>query len=355
MYNGKTVLITGHTGFKGSWLSIWLHMLGANVIGFALDPINAEDNFSITGIGKRIIDIRGDITNLSSLYDVMNQHKPEFVFHLAAQSLVLQSYEDPVLTYNTNVMGTLHVLEAVRRVESVRSCVLVTTDKCYENREHVWGYRETDALGGYDPYSSSKACAELLISSYRNSYFNKLDYSLHRTALASVRAGNVIGGGDWSNNRLIPDCFRAIRNGDPIIIRNPQSIRPWQHVLEPLYGYLLLASRLYLGEIAFAEAWNFGPNDSDTRSVEWIVKRIIEKWRDYSKYSIIPSDGRHEANYLKLDCSKAKNLLDWQPRWSLETALDKIVEWNQQFYEGSDMLEVCKDQINSFLETYMEV
>lgn len=353
-WENKKVLVTGHTGFKGSWLVIWLHMLGAKVIGYGLDPITEDDNYVVTGIGKSIVDIRADIRNGKSLKEVMQLHQPEFVFHLAAQPLVLSSYEDPVTTYETNVMGTLHVLEGIKTCGSVRAGIMVTSDKCYENKEMLWGYHETDAMGGYDPYSSSKGCAELLISSYRNSYFNERNYAAHHTAIASVRAGNVIGGGDWSPNRLVPDCIRSFLNNEMIEIRNPQAIRPWQHVIEPLSGYLTLAAKLYVDGPQYAEGWNFGPDDGNAKEVEWIVQYLSNKWGDTQPYEVVSNTAAHEAKYLKLDCSKAKHVLNWHPKWDLSTSLDKIIEWTHDFMKGNNMLEICRKQIQEYMELKTE-
>jgi CDP-glucose 4,6-dehydratase len=348
IYRGKTVLITGHTGFKGSWLSIWLKELGAKVVGYSLNPSTSEDNFVLSGLNNRIIDIRGDVRDLDKLKKVFKEHKPEFVFHLAAQPLVRLSYEMPLATYETNVMGTLNVLEAIRASSSVKAGIMITTDKCYENKEQIWGYRETDALGGYDPYSSSKGCAEILIASYRNSYFNPKQYELHQKAIASVRAGNVIGGGDWSKDRLIPDAVRALMNDEPINIRNPHSTRPWQFVLEPLYGYLLLASKMYEGGISYSSAWNFGPNEDNLVAVNKVVDCMIRCWGRGS-YKILENDTnlKHEAALLSLDCTKAKTYLNWKPTYDIENALRLTVDWYKH-YKEIDVYELCAQQIKNY-------
>ncbi len=319
-WRGKRVFLTGHTGFKGSWLSLWLQQLGAEVTGYALQPPTNPSLFDVANVGARH-DIASSATSAMAqpLSRAMREAAPDIVIHMAAQPLVRHSYVDPVETYSTNVMGTVHLLEAVRQTPSVRAVVNVTTDKCYENKEWVWGYRENEPMGGYDPYSNSKGCAELVTSAYRSSFFNPAKYGEHRVALATARAGNVIGGGDWADDRLIPDILRAISAGQPVVIRNPHAIRPWQHVLEPLSGYLQLAQRLYEDGVAYAEGWNFGPNDEDAKPVQWIVERLTQQWGEGASWQLDDGDHPHEAHYLKLDCSKAKMRLDWQPRWHLRT------------------------------------
>jgi CDP-glucose 4,6-dehydratase len=279
---------------------------------------------------------------------VFNKYQPEIVIHMAAQSLVRHSYADPVETYSTNVMGTVHLLETARLADSVRAIVIVTSDKCYENREWVWGYRENEAMGGYDPYSNSKGCAELVTSAYRNSYFNPKNFADHQVALASVRAGNVIGGGDWAEDRLIPDIMRAIVKGEPVLIRNPHAIRPWQHVLEPLSGYLMLAKKLWEDGATYSEAWNFGPNDEDTKPVSWIVDRLTTAWGERANWVLDGREHPHEAHYLKLECSKSKSRLNWRPRWSLEETLGAIVDWHREYQTGKDMREVTLRQIAAY-------
>ncbi|WGU93818.1 CDP-glucose 4,6-dehydratase [Paenibacillus dendritiformis] len=347
-WNGKKVFLTGHTGFKGSWLSLWLSSLEAKVTGYALQPITTPNLFELSRLDEIMEkNYIGDIRDLVGLTQAMKESEPEIVIHMAAQPLVRESYVDPMGTYSTNVMGTVNVLEAVRACESVTTVINVTTDKCYENREWVWGYRENDPLGGYDPYSSSKACSELVTKSYRNSFFS--DHSKERrVAISSARAGNVIGGGDWAADRLVPDCLRSLLANDIITIRNPYAIRPWQHVLEPLSGYLLLAEKMYEHGPKFADAWNFGPNDADAKPVEWIVKTLCEKWGNSAQVEIDQRPSPHEAKYLKLDCSKAMTELEWRPNWNLESTLQKIVDWTLAYQSGMDMRKVSLEQIADF-------
>ncbi len=342
---GKRVLLTGHTGFKGSWLSLWLQSMGAKVVGYALPPPTNPSLFEVANVSLGMTSIIGDIRDLTQLQTVFTEHQPEIVIHMAAQPLVRHSYLEPVETYSTNVMGVVNLLEAVRQTKSIKAVVNVTTDKCYENREWTWGYRENEAMGGFDPYSSSKGCAELVTAAYRNSYFHSDKYQVHGVAVATGRAGNVIGGGDWAEDRLIPDTIRAIASGQPVSIRNPHSIRPWQHVLEPLSGYLSLAQRLYEEGPGFAEAWNFGPNDDDAKPVDWILEKLIKTWGDGASWKLDGGSHPHEAHYLKLDCSKAKSLLQWQPRWSLSTAIDQICVWHKAHLAGEDMRNICLCQI----------
>lgn len=344
----KRVFITGHTGFKGSWLSLWLHSLGAIVTGYALDPPTDPSLFELCKIGNLVKSITGDVRNSKLLNQAMIGANPEIIIHMAAQSLVRDSYKDPVETYSTNVMGTVNLFEAVRKCKGVKAVINVTTDKCYENREWYWGYRENEPMCGYDPYSNSKACSELVTSSYRSSFFNSKDYETHGVGIASARSGNVIGGGDWATDRLIPDCVRSILKGEKILIRNPQAIRPWQHVLEPLSGYLMLAEKLYEKGPRYAEAWNFGPNDQDAKNVEWIVKKICAKWGQNVSYVIDKGEHPHEAHYLKLDCSKAKSELCWYPKWNLEYAIDKVMEWVRAYRNGQDLYKVGLRQIEEY-------
>lgn len=353
-WRGKRVLLTGHTGFKGSWLALWLQSLGAEVTGYALTPPTAPSLFEVAKVGARMNSIIGDIRDLDRLSKAFADHQPEVVIHMAAQPLVRHSYHEPVETYSTNVMGTVNLLEAVRRTKSVRAVVNVTSDKCYDNREWVWGYRENEPMGGYDPYSNSKGCAELVTSAYRNSYFHPDKYSTHGVALASARAGNVIGGGDWATDRLIPDIMRAIANGEAVHIRSPHAIRPWQHVLEPLSGYLVLAERLHQDGAAYAEGWNFGPSDEDARPVQWIVERLTSTWGEGANWKLDAGDHPHEAHYLKLDCSKAKARLHWQPRWHLAHTLSAIVEWHRAHRDGQDMREVTQRQIDAYMASIQE-
>ena len=331
-WKGRRVFLTGHTGFKGGWLALWLSWLGAEVRGYALDPSTTPSLFEAAGVGAVVDDVRGDIRDAAKLEKAMQEFAPEVVFHLAAQPLVRYSYQDPIGTYETNVIGTARVLDAVRRTPSVRAVVSVTTDKCYENKEWIWPYRETDPLGGYDPYSASKACAEIVSASFRQSFFPVEQLRLpggHQVAVATGRAGNVIGGGDWSTDRLIPDLVRGFLSGAPVSIRRPHSIRPWQHVLEPLHGYMTLALKLLEPDAArFATAYNFGPTEDDARPVAWIADRMTRFWGDGASW-VLDEDPNapHEATYLKLDASRARHDLAWVPRLRLETALGWLVEW----------------------------
>ena len=345
---GRKVFLTGHTGFKGGWLSLWLQSLGADLTGFALEPPTEPSLFKVANVGQGMRSIIGDIRDSESLMRAMRDARPEVVIHMAAQPLVRYSYENPVETYSTNVMGTVHLLEGVRAVGTVRSAVVVTSDKCYENKEWEWGYRENEAMGGYDPYSNSKGCAELVVSSYRSSYFNPLAYEKHGVALATGRAGNVIGGGDWADDRLIPDMLRAVEAGRPVVIRNPHSIRPWQHVLEPLNGYLMLAEKLHEKGAGFAQAWNFGPDDEDAKPVGWIVDKLTEQWGDSASWVLDGKDHLHEAHFLKLDCSKAKSHLSWRPRWNIEEAIENIIDWHRGYINGCSMREMTLKQIESY-------
>jgi CDP-glucose 4,6-dehydratase len=352
-WQNKRVFLTGHTGFKGGWLALWLASKGAIVRGYALDPSTDPSLFTTARIASQIEDIRGDIRNPAALEPALRDFAPQVVFHLAAQPLVRLSYSDPILTYETNVIGTARVLEAIRRTPSVRAIVSVTTDKCYENREDpTHAYRESDPLGGYDPYSSSKACAELVSSAYRQSYFHPARISEHNVALATARAGNVIGGGDWSIDRLIPDLIRSWVAGEPVRIRRPHSIRPWQHVLEPLHGYIRLAEQLLSPNRAdaahFATAYNFGPADSDARPVSWIVDKMTHFWGDGASWVLDPDPGVHEAGYLKLDASRAHTDLNWTPRLNLEAALQWLVEWYRAWCSGDDMNSFTLNQIKKY-------
>ncbi|MDH1429849.1 CDP-glucose 4,6-dehydratase [Comamonas aquatica] len=340
---GKRVLMTGHTGFKGSWLSLWLQSLGATLRGIALAPPTTPALFEVARVAEGMEHRITDIRNFVAVKAQMDEFQPEIVFHMAAQPLVRLSYSQPVETYATNVMGTVHVLEAARHSGSVKAIVNITTDKCYENREWVWGYREDEPMGGHDPYSNSKGCAELVSSAYRKSFLQGAGI-----AMATARAGNVIGGGDWALDRLVPDILRALEKRESVLIRNPHAIRPWQHVLEPLSGYLLLAERLYLHGQLDAEGWNFGPRDEDARAVQWIVEHICENWGSGASWALQHGDHPHEASFLKLDISKARQRLQWTPRWSLEVALKHITEWQQAWIKGQDMRSVCLNQINQY-------
>lgn len=342
-WQGKSVFLTGHTGFKGGWLAIWLTHLGAKVYGYALNPPTENNFFSATGLISRLAGHTiSDMRDASALVSAIQAAQPDVVLHLAAQPLVRYSYIDPVETYAVNVMGTVNLLEAVRKTASVKAVVNVTTDKCYENREWVWPYRESEAMGGFDPYSSSKACSELVTAAYRRSFFES-----NNVSLASARAGNVIGGGDWAADRLIPDFLRALDVGQPLVIRSPQATRPWQHVLEPLSGYLALAQKLYEEGSSFADAWNFGPEDSDAKSVQWIVEKLCSQI-PHASWQCDTLLQPHEANMLKLDSSKAKALLAWHPRWNLQTALQMTLAWHQAWKEHADMDDVSIMQIQHY-------
>lgn len=347
-WRGRKVFLTGHTGFKGSWLSLWLQQMGAELTGYALAPPTDPSLFEVAGVGQGMTSIIADIRDGAALAAAMRQVAPEIVIHMAAQPLVRRSYVDPIETYSTNVMGSVYLLEAVRQTPSVRGVLNVTTDKCYENREWVWGYRENEPMGGYDPYSNSKGCAELVSAAYRNSFFNAARHGDHQVALATARAGNVIGGGDWAADRLIPDVLAAFARGEAVVLRNPQATRPWQHVLEPLRGYLMLAEKLCTAGPAFAEAWNFGPHADDARPVEWIVHQLAEKWGDDAHWQIDGSDHPHEAGYLKLDISKAAHGLDWHPALRLAEALDLIVDWAHCAQAGGDLRTLTQAQILAY-------
>lgn len=347
-WSGKRVLLTGHTGFKGGWMALWLQSLGAQVVGYALTPPTETNLFELAAVGSGMHSVIGDIRDLAKLQATLAEHRPEVVFHMAAQPLVRYSYQNPVETYSTNVMGTVHLLEAVRQTSGVKAVVNITTDKCYENREWAWGYRENEPMGGYDPYSNSKGCAELVSAAYRSSFFNPATYAQHGVALATVRAGNVIGGGDWAADRLIPDILAAFESGRPVHIRNPHAIRPWQHVLEPLRGYLTLAERLCAMGPEFGEAWNFGPSDEDAREVGWIVQEMARMWGADAQWQVDSAEHPHEAHYLKLDISKARSRLSWQPAMRLPQALQLITHWAQQRRAGVDLRALTLAQIGAY-------
>lgn len=347
-FSGKRVFITGHTGFKGSWLSIWLMKAGAEVTGYALEPPTDPSMFEICGIGNRIRSITGDIRNRDALEKALTEAGPEIVFHMAAQPLVRLSYDRPVETYETNVMGTVNLLDAIRRCSAVKAVVIVTSDKCYENRESFWGYRETDRLGGYDPYSNSKACQELVTSAYINSFFNTADYDRHGIAISTARAGNVIGGGDFALDRLVPDIIKSIISGSQLSIRNPRAVRPWQHVMEPLYGYMTLARKLYLEGPAYSGAWNFGPDDENIKTVDWIAQRLLRLFGKDGGYVQDNGSNPHETSCLKLDSTKARQLLGFSPRLDIDRALQLTTYWVNAFMDKKDMLSVTLDQIDEY-------
>lgn len=347
-WHGKRVFLTGHTGFKGSWMSLWLQSLGVELTGYALSPPTMPSLFEEADIAHGMHSIVGDIRDLLTLQQAVRAAQPEIIIHMAAQPLVRYSYQNPVETYAANVMGTVHLLEAVRNTPGVKAVVNITTDKCYENREWVWGYRENEPMGGYDPYSNSKGCAELVSAAYRSSFFNANSYDQHGVALATVRAGNVIGGGDWAQDRLISDILAAFEQGKVVNIRNPQAVRPWQHVLEPLRGYLTLAERLYEEGPSYAEGWNFGPNDEDAKPVSWIVERMAEMWGHNAQWQVDAGEHPHEANYLKLDISKARSRLDWHPALRLNDALKLIVDWAKQRQAGGDIHKLTLSQVRTY-------
>lgn len=347
-WKARRIFLTGHTGFKGSWLALWLAKLGARVRGFALDPATEPNLFTVANVGGDIEDVRGDVRNFEALNTSMVEFEPDVVFHLAAQPLVRHSYQDPLGTYATNVMGTAHMLEAVRHCPSVRSVVCVTTDKCYHNQEWVWPYRETDPLGGSDPYASSKACAEIVAAAYRHSYFSNGCEQGSRAGIATVRAGNVIGGGDWSEDRLIPDLIRGFEDGSPVLIRRPKAIRPWQHVLEAVYGYMTLADRLIENPAQFSSAYNFGPDERDTQSVDQVATALATLWGKGAAWTHDQSSTVHETHLLRLDSSKACAELGWKPRLKLQTALEWIVAWHRNHLNGADMHMETLRQITEY-------
>jgi len=343
-WENKRVYLTGHTGFKGSWLSLWLSSMGAEVKGYALKPETIPNLFEVANVSEKIQSEIGDIRDLVQLRTSMQDFNPDILIHMAAQPLVRLSYKEPVDTYDTNVMGTVKVLEAARSCSNLKAIVSVTTDKCYENKEWIWGYREDEAMGGHDPYSSSKGCAELVTSAYRRSFMQEKGIGL-----ASARSGNVIGGGDWSDDRLIPDILNAFENKQAVIIRNPKSTRPWQHVLEPLSGYLVLAQHLYNDPQDYAEGWNFGPKDEDAKPVDWILDKMVDKWQGNASWQLDNDSHPHEAGFLKLDISKAKSKLNWQPTWQLEKTLERTTQWHQMWLNKVDMQHICLNEINDYM------
>lgn len=346
-WRDKRVLLTGHTGFKGSWLSLWLQELGAQLLGYALAPGPGESLFELAGVGESMRSVYGDIRSAEALEQIFCSFNPEIVFHLAAQPLVRASYLKPVETYEVNVMGTIRLLEAVRKAPACRVVVVITSDKCYENKEWPWGYRESDPMGGHDPYSSSKACAELVTAAYRHSFFQQKGAS-QRVALASARAGNVIGGGDFSVDRIIPDFMSALAGGRPLRVRNPEAVRPWQHVLEPLRGYLMLAERLWTQPDEYAHGWNFGPPTTDARPVKWVVDKLCEYWPGQVSWEIDRARHPHEANLLLLDNTRARLLLGWTPRWTVEQAMHAVAEWQIAYMSGQHIRGVAIRQIESY-------
>ena len=347
-WRGRRVFVTGHTGFKGSWLCLWLHRLGAQVAGYALPPPTDPSLFELARIAELVNHTVGDVRDLPALEAALQRAQPEVVIHMAAQSLVRYSYDNPVETFATNVLGTTHLLDAVRRTPAVRAVVAVTSDKCYRNDEWVWGYRETDALGGHDPYSGSKGAAELVVTAFQHSYF---DAARHPDAavVGSARAGNVIGGGDWARDRLVPDILRSLLNNEPTLIRNPQATRPWQHVLEPLHGYLMLAERLHADRHQFASGWNLGPPEASERTVGWIIERLYRLWGAQFDWIRDPDPGPPESTFLKLDASKARSQLGWRPRLDLDTTLTWIVDWTRHYQRDADMRAVSVAEIERFM------
>jgi CDP-glucose 4,6-dehydratase len=345
-WKSKRVFITGHTGFKGSWLSLWLQDMGAVLKGFSLEPNTTPNLFTEAEVGLNMESEIGDIIDLKHITESMKSFNPEVLIHMAAQPLVRLSYKEPVLTYATNVMGTVNVLEAARKCKNLKAIVSVTTDKCYENKEWEWGYRENEPMGGHDPYSSSKGCAELVTAAYRKSFFNDTNSPF----LASARAGNVIGGGDWSDDRLIPDILKAFEKKEPVFIRNPKATRPWQHVLEPLSGYLMLAQNLYEDGRSYADGWNFGPKDEDCKSVSWILDKMATKWGPGASWELDKTNNPHEARYLKLDCSKAAMQLNWYPKWNLENTLESIINWHQGYISGKNSQQQCLQEIAAYIK-----
>lgn len=356
IFKNKKVFVTGHTGFQGSWLSLWLKLLGSKVIGYSLNPPTKPSLFNILKIEKEITHIIGDIRNDSLLKKSMKKYKPDIVFHLAAQPLVRMSYEKPVDTFQVNVMGTVNVLESIRNTPSVKAGIIITSDKCYENNELNLAYKENDPLGGHDPYSASKGATEIITSSYNKSFFD-LKNQKNKVGIATVRAGNVIGGGDWAQDRIIPDCMRSLYVKKPIKIRNPNAIRPWQHVLEPISGMLLLAQKMFEKPHGFNEAWNFGPKNSVNLNVKEIVKKIIKEWKNPAEWQDLSKRAKnsvHEAKYLKLDSSKASKLLNWQPTYSVDEGIRKTTDWYWSFFKKEDMKEFTKMQIERYVEKAKE-
>jgi CDP-glucose 4,6-dehydratase len=347
-WKNKTVLITGHTGFKGSWLSLWLQERGVHLVGYALPPPTTPSFFEIGEISQKMISLNGDVRDLEQIISVLKKYEPQIVIHMAAQPIVRYSYRHPHETYDTNVMGTVNVLEAVRQTKSARTVLIITSDKCYQNKEWAWGYRETEPMGGHDPYSSSKACAELITAAYRQSFFGRENQSDDEVFLASARAGNVIGGGDWGADRLIPDVIRAVMNNSDVVIRNPNAIRPWQFVLEPLNGYLSLIENLWEHGNQFADGWNFGPPDHDCKPVSWILNKLNMVWDGDIPWELDRLENPHEASFLKLDSSKARSLLRWSSKLDVAEAISWVAEWYQGYFDGLPMRELSCKQISQY-------
>lgn len=351
----KKVFLTGHTGFKGSWSVLWLKILGAEITGYSLKPPTEPNLFETARVSQGIHSYAGDVGDFHFLKTVLAAAKPDIVIHMAAQSLVRESYRDPVMTYATNVLGTVHLFEAIRQLPGKPVVINVTSDKCYENKEWLWGYREDEPLGGVDPYSSSKACSELVTSAYRSSFFHPKNFESHGIALASARAGNVIGGGDWARDRLVPDIIQALMQGSEVSIRNPHAVRPWQHVLEPLNGYFTLAEKLFENRAEYAESWNFGPNEEGAKSVSWIADQLHSLWAGKSSWKQDAKSHPREANYLKLECAKARTRLGWKPKLDLDSALRWVVDWYQAYVAGEDMCPVTEQQIRNFMHLDLPV
>jgi len=345
-WKNKKILITGHTGFKGSWLTIWLKKLGADITGFSKSTPTNPSLFEIANVQNDIKSIMGDIQNYELLKETISKSEPEIIFHMAAQSLVIKSYSDPIETYSTNVMGTVNLLYAVKETKKPKVVINVTSDKCYENNESLEGYTEDNPMGGYDPYSSSKGCAELVTKSFRNSFFSS--NTENKIAIASVRAGNVLGGGDWAENRLIPDIIRSIKNEDSVKIRNPNALRPWQHVLDPLNGYIQLAEKLWIDQ-KYSEGWNFGPDKNEIKPVSWIIKKFDELWKNKIDW-VIENGEMHETNNLILNCQKAKSKLRWNSKINIETTLKWTIEWYEKYFDNKNMRKITEEQITKFQE-----
>jgi len=346
VYQGKTVMVTGHTGFKGSWLAIWLNKMGARVVGYALEPYSIRGNYGASHLDKHLYaDLRGDTRDLNKLDAAVKEFKPEIIFHLAAQALVRPSYEQPRETFETNFMGSVNVMETMRKNDCLRTAVMITSDKCYENVEQIWGYKETDRMGGQDPYSASKGCTELMLRAYQHSYFNPEKYKVHGKAMATVRAGNVIGGGDWSKDRLIPDCIRSIEANKPIEIRNPVATRPWEHVLEPLSGYLRVGQKLMEEPVKYSTSFNFGPGLAANKPVREVVHRLVDYYGQGSVVDAFDPNAVHENTLLNLDVTKAYNMLQWEAKWNLDEMIHKTVDWYKEALKSKDMYDFCVGQI----------